>query len=90
MAAHSLERMKSKTSKIINEAEKAANSLSRRGFISRALVVSAGAAVSAKAAETGQTKGGDAKPGRVVPCSKGTMPTGKIGNLTGSLSDNIL
>jgi hypothetical protein len=47
--------------------------LNRRGFITRALVVSAGAAVAAKA---------ETDPVTVVPGSKGTLPTGKIGSLT--------
>jgi len=47
--------------------------LNRRGFITQALVVSAGAAAVAEA-ETGRLT--------VVPGCKGTLPTGKIGPLT--------
>ncbi len=52
--------------------------VNRRDFITCALVVSAGAAASAGAAE-GTT--GSARP-PVVASSKGTLPTGKIGKLT--------
>ncbi len=52
--------------------------VNRRRFISRALVVSAGAATAARAAETAS----DASRVAVVAGCKGSLPTGKIGKLT--------
>lgn len=59
---------------------KAGNSgqLNRRGFITRALVVSAGAAASGRSAQTPPAT----FPPPVVVGSKGSLPTGKIGKLT--------
>lgn len=47
--------------------------LNRRNFLTRSALASAGVAVAAPAAETAP---------RVLACSKGSMPTGKIGKLT--------
>ena len=56
--------------------------VNRRGFIARALTVSAGAAVSVRAAEPSPVAGGPGgKREPVVPGSKGTLPMGKIGEL---------
>jgi len=55
-----------------------ANQLNRRGFISRALVVSAGAAASG----AGAAPAAAPTPAPVIAGSKGTLPTGKIGKLT--------
>jgi hypothetical protein len=62
-----------------NQAGNGANpDVNRRGFISRALLASAGtAAVPALSPAVSA-----AEPAKVVPGSKGQMPTGKIGNLT--------
>jgi len=61
------------------DAAASTHSLNRRRFISRALVVSAGAAVTAPAAEPAAASHGS---GPVVPSSKGQLPTGRIGKLT--------
>lgn len=52
--------------------------VTRRDFISRALVASAGAAVAGQAAEAATS---DSRPA-LVPGSKGKLPVGKIGRLT--------
>lgn len=66
-------RAKSPSSQVRNS-----NKLNRRGFITRALVVSAGAA----AASGGAAEPAAPTPARVVPGCKGTLPMGKIGKLT--------
>ncbi len=65
-----------------NLSDSSGGRLNRRGFITQALMASAGAAT-ATAAPQAQTATPDS-PGsqRVVASSKGSMPTGKIGKLT--------
>src|SRR5271165_6990053 len=77
--------MKPRNTQATSQAEPAAGSLNRRGFITRALIASAGAAVAAPAAQTGPAPGsgtGGAGDAAVDPSSKGTLPMGKIGKLT--------
>ena len=62
--------------------ETPSSGLNRRGFITRALVASAGAAVSARGAETTSIPATADQAATVVPCSKGKLPTGRIGKLT--------
>ncbi|HYG35458.1 MAG TPA: hypothetical protein VEC99_11770, partial [Clostridia bacterium] len=71
--------MKPKNRKTTKRAHSSTNGLNRRNFLTRALIVSAGAAVTTQAAEAGSSA---SAPGKVVACSKGKLPTGKIGNLT--------
>jgi len=52
--------------------------LNRRRFLSRSVLASVGASAVAQAADLPAPPA----PSKVVPCSKGTLPTGKIGKLT--------
>jgi hypothetical protein len=56
--------------------------LNRRDFVTRSLLASAGAGIAAKAAEpvASPSSPAPANPA-VIPCSKGALPTGKIGKL---------
>lgn len=56
--------------------------LNRRGFITRALAASAGAAVTVRAADATSAIAPGTGSSTVAPCSKGSLPTGKIGKLT--------
>jgi hypothetical protein len=69
--------MKTSRAKPLSSVIRNSHQLNRRGFITRALVVSAGAA-----AASGGAAEPAASPARVVAGCKGTVPMGKIGKLT--------
>jgi hypothetical protein len=70
--------VKAKSRKPTSPLSQPPHSVDRRQFLTRALVVSAGAALASPTA----AEPADGGASKVVPSSKGKLPTGKIGNLT--------